>query len=686
MAVKAGQFLVRLPSWRLRSLNLDEVRRQLRSVGEHEHELSIAELGTHPQGLLVTLLFRPDQLGWSTEALRRVVADVLPEASIERFGVDHYYGAAVLDRADAVDTRHVNTLIAESGTEVAPDGPLNTATDYDVLVHIGRYDHRSLLPHGHSRFPAEFLPDRGLWLRAVLVGDRAGTEAERWCYLPREGESFACGCPPEGEHQPDCVPSRWTRLPFRTPAAAGDVHYQVLIYYGIAIVHTHSLDLPVGLVGRQPTATVTFQLTRDYADLDDRLDHHAASFFVSDADAKLVVNQASGPVVAFDLHENAADVASLRARDLLYRIHYPKPGQNVYDEHCSRDQAGFEADLRQLAWTGAELYDALFEGHTRREMFTAFLRQEAAGRGRPPMIQIVHPRRPRLPMVWSAVYGLPLGDDPAEFTLCRSVREYGPGSAPAEIPVVCPYQADHPRSGVVCLFGFWGLGAVLEQLPRAADRLPARREADYDPLSVQLALGPDLAEGIVRSHLGDLRRLPDLCVADLRPAKSQLEDAWRAESMDVVYVLSHCDYRGRPGALAADRVFRFDGYLLAPETIRGWVAEWPRRHWSLRKPLVLLNACHTVERSSRTLSNFVDQFVNGAGASGVVGTEITVDQRVAGLAATELIGALNAGATVGEAVRAMRWALVRRGNLMGLAYTPYSLGNLRLRDARRSSA
>ena len=33
---------------------------------------------------------------------------------------------------------------------------------------------------------------------------------------------------------------------------------------------------------------------------------------------------------------------------------------------------------------------------------------------------------------------------------------------------------------------------------------------------------------------------------------------------------------------------------------------------------------------------------------------------------------------VGQAVREMRWEMLNRGNVLGLAYTPYSLANLHI--------
>jgi hypothetical protein len=676
MAVKAANFLVRVEKNRLQSL--DVVRRHLRQVARSEFDLDLTDIPTDPHGLRVTLVLRERDFRRTLEMLRRTVARVLPGASVEQLGDLREHVGPVHGAADAVDTRHVNTFLAEAGSEVVPDGPLDTATNYDVMLHIGRYDNRSLLLPGLARFPAEFLPDHGLWLRVVLATRETTTPAECDLYLPREGESFTCTCPSGGDHRADCTHEPWLRMPLPVADHPGRFHYEILIYLGIALVYSVHLDVPIGRGTKLPTATPRFRLTTDFADLEDRLGGHDASLFVAEGIQKVVVNRLQGGVVTFHLSDNAADRAAREARRELFRIHYPKDGLNAYDRTGSRGQTGFEADLRGLAFVGARLFNAVFGGQDERWAFGELLRHEARGRGWPPLMQVPQALDDRQPMLWSIVYDLPLGETPDEYILCRSVREYGPEfHSAAEVPVTCPYAAEHPPFDVVCLFGFWGLGAVIEQLPFKSRYLKAER-INYDPLTIQLTVGPEIDDRLVDGHLLDLRGLPDMCVTDehRRPNKKQLQEAWQMANMDLAYVLAHCKYRQDEGDNAVDRLLWFKDYTVGPLD----VGNWTRKRWRQRQPLVLLNTCHSVEHSSKTLTNFVDSFVSEGGASGVVGTETTLAPEVAVLAARELITALNMGATVGQAMRTMRWALVRRGNLMGLTYTPYSLANLRLRS------
>jgi hypothetical protein len=70
-------------------------------------------------------------------------------------------------------------------------------------------------------------------------------------------------------------------------------------------------------------------------------------------------------------------------------------------------------DLRVLANLGARLYDNLFD-----EAYLTMsgqLRAEAAGRGRPPILQVVGLSERTMAIPWALVYDLPVGGNPADY-------------------------------------------------------------------------------------------------------------------------------------------------------------------------------------------------------------------------------------------------------------------------------
>ena len=70
----------------------------------------------------------------------------------------------------------------------------------------------------------------------------------------------------------------------------------------------------------------------------------------------------------------------------------------------------------------------------------------------------------------------------------------------------------------------------------------------------------------------------------------------------------------------------------------------------------------------------------------MIGTEVALEQGLASYFMEHFLGRFVGGATVGHALRDARWHLLGRGNVMGLAYTPYCLSSLRIRANEEISA
>jgi hypothetical protein len=202
-----------------------------------------------------------------------------------------------------------------------------------------------------------------------------------------------------------------------------------------------------------------------------------------------------------------------------------------------------------------------------------------------------------------------------------------------------------------------------------------------DDVAVLAAVGKSLKAQLTERHLHRLRdELHDRVIQPPLLTEEELVAALGPEVMDIVYFYCHCGYEKRSDKAAADRYLELGGYAIEPLDVNMWArTTWPYPHWPRRRPLVVLNGCHTTERSSGTLNSFVPAFAQWGGASGVVGTEITLEQGVASWAMEEVLVRLVQGQSIGAALRQTRWAMLSRGNLMGLAYTPYCLANLVLR-------
>jgi hypothetical protein len=586
-------------------------------------------------------------------------------------------------------SRHLNVLLAEADADQPlPAGHAwRPGIAYDLLVGIGRRAEASLLQGRDSRFPDELLPHRGLWLRAVLSWP-SGSPAVLPIYLPPEGESFSCMCPFGGEHQPSCERLRWARFRLPDPAQDAALAGELVIYYEATAVVVVRILLPAGSSdGGVPRAELVGRLTTTFTDLGS-LAERSASVVASPGYSHVIINGASFLDTPFAASAGPADEAVTTVRNVLYGMHFDTRGSVRYsrlDRSFGKTQAAFEADLRQLAKLGAQLFGALFmqPGSDRwaSRALPDLLRNEARLRGRPPVLQVIDQRFDDGTIPWALVYDLPLGSNTDEYELCRSVKEFGPERGRAgEPPPWCPYP--HPDEDVLCLYGFWGFSCVLDQ-PVLEDSPAARVvSSGSGALCWMLITDPVPKDNVIEDHLTRLEtaRSDVLVTRPIVQTARLLGRELEPETADVVYFYCHCGYETWYTGAAANRYLKIGDFHIQALDIENWARRmWPEPHWPRRRPLVVLNGCHTAEATTCTLNGFVPALIHTARAAGVVGTEITVEQGFACLVGELLLPLLAAGQGVGEALRSVRWTLLHSGNVLGLAYTPFCLANLTLR-------
>jgi hypothetical protein len=101
--------------------------------------------------------------------------------------------------------------------------------------------------------------------------------------------------------------------------------------------------------------------------------------------------------------------------------------------------------------------------------------------------------------------------------------------------------------------------------------------------------------------------------------------------------------------------------------------------WDTVRPLVFINACQSADILPETLLSYVDAFVGGGGAAGMIGTEVMVHQELAQEFAELFFERfVTPGSTTGDALHAARIDFLRSGNLFGLVYTSFCWADLDL--------
>jgi hypothetical protein len=264
----------------------------------------------------------------------------------------------------------------------------------------------------------------------------------------------------------------------------------------------------------------------------------------------------------------------------------------------------------------------------------------------------------------------------------------------------CPEQRSH-GDNTLCPYGFWGLKHIIEQPPS----IPAAENSNASDAISQITIhnGLDLAVGLTRDkqfdaraldgHVTKLSAIPGLRLAPPNPAEDSASLQAMLRTPQFLYFLCHVEGNPQKSDETFLSIGPHDGlpdHRISVYTLNGWMTKagapivdlaW----WRARRPLVFINGCHSANLTPGQMVSFVTAFT-GAGASGVIGTEVSVTLPIATEFAERVLARINQpaapGATqrvpIGEAIRQVRWDLANKGNLLGLAYTPYCLANLQL--------
>lgn len=587
------------------------------------------------------------------------------------------------------EDRFLNLAIVwpTSRRTVPDDRGLASRQRYELRLDIGEESGESLLAGQAEPFPDRRLPHedddgKGDWLEVTVISDDFAFPAKpRALYLPLKGASWVCPCPPGGRHH--CEPEHRGRhlyIPFTAPDEPGPAGMRVFVAYRGNQLQSVTLTTRVAAresPGGATRAFVDYTLTSGFAELADLPERTAAVRVgcLPDGTMSLDVTAQDGPVATFWLSDHQVRDVLKKARAALYDCHAVWQGEgadrrpvNVLDPDNGKPRAALIEDMTKLAKLGWTFLQMIARGRTEREALSRVLREPAE-------IQICREELRHLVFPWGLLYDIPV-ESGASLELCAPGWEQVAQDGSARS---CPAEPNHGLNAL-CPYGFWGYRHFIEQPPSVPRgrrlRLTAGRSGAAPALTVARSnrLDGELAERhltLVGSGFGRVGVYDR--IATLRGA---LVD----DPGDCLYFYGHgrrpeddTEYAG-PTVLEIGHADR-----IVPQDLDAWaVAEgWAR--WEERAPLVFLNGCHTADHDPSAWLGFVDTFT-GLHASGVIGTEITVDQGLASEFAEGFWKLLLAGEEVGPALHRVRMELLRKGNVLGLAYTAYCSAALRLRS------
>ena len=341
-----------------------------------------------------------------------------------------------------------------------------------------------------------------------------------------------------------------------------------------------------------------------------------------------------------------------------------------------RTRSELIADLTALAQAGWDLYSPVMEAL--EETLFAWKHQD-----QPFVIQVTRPDTSSFVLPWGWCYDIPLDSQKKPYDLCPMVEQWD-DSKPLFTGVPRRCSHDHSNGNVLCPFGFIGLRHAIEQQARNDTPVIAIESAprcDFVVAETQKADKP----GALINHVKALRAIAAAAgpKVDLTEAKTR-EDVQRLLGGDVALVYFFCHGKRQ-------NVIDPDTYLavgndepITAHDFEGWLKVWRaklnRWIWSDVRPLIFINACHSLAIEPKTFVTYLDAFITHGHAAGVIGTEVDVPQQLAMDVAEQFFSRLLARThTVETALHEIRMDYLAWGNLFGLEYTPYCWADLHLK-------
>lgn len=340
----------------------------------------------------------------------------------------------------------------------------------------------------------------------------------------------------------------------------------------------------------------------------------------------------------------------------------------------TRQQLG--TALRTLAPLGWDMYAALFAGL--KDVLLSLTQDDTGS----VVLHVARPTGVTLSVPWALLYTIPLYQPAEKLTICPLVAQWD-GHSPLLTgqPTSCPRSGEVSHaSDLLCPFGFLGFRCDIEQLsstehPVLSISAPPGSSVVVAETAYQVdAKALDRHITTIRSYISRMRDVS----TELALGKDQLKQLI-SRDLPLVYFFCHGE---RPNAASPETFLGIGNHdIVRPADLVGWIQEaYVTSHlrvWDRIRPLVFINACHSAELNPEALFNYIDVFVGGGNAAGVIGTEVRVSQDLAmEFAALFFDQLLSPGATVATALRAARLSFLAQGNIFGLNYTPYCWADL----------
>ena len=574
-------------------------------------------------------------------------------------------GPETPQRTTDVRARYVNTWFTDriDGQPFSSDRGLVRSKPYWLQLHIGPLLEESIIVAPRPIDPdLPPIPDEGLLLRVKLFSHDFEIENDT-----HELRLFATGA------------TERLHIALTAPDTVGEARLRAGIYYQNNLVQSFLFHAWVdeyewsGRGNRAIWAEVEYSLSEDLADIT-QLQPRRVNIFVNDSpDGTHMVGVVGTPTegalsVGRDKMKEA--VTEFRARLLTIVMDEQQKYRYGPDNAGGKDQ--FVDDLKTLAYLGNALFRSVFYRDETID-FTRDLRQALAG-AQPAVIQVARLSSDFV-FPWAGIYDQRLTVDREKNQVCLKPLQQATPAAALDTCNAC-LQRHGQDPNTICLSGFWGFRHIVEQ------PLSVVREGQPTSIvrEIKASGAPAASMNVYTGNDFKLRSGHQAWIDALIQQKAgklifsdKLEHVKRGLPQPQQLCYFYCHGGSSPKSLNPWLTVGQDERFMPPD-LYGMALEEGWRFQNVR-PLVLINACHSIEFTPEALSAFLPEFAT-AGASGIIGTEVSVFEPLAVEFGQGLIQAFLDGEPIGPAVQGLRWQLLLKYNVLGLVYTPYCYADL----------
>ncbi|MEX2552340.1 MAG: hypothetical protein WD627_05000 [Actinomycetota bacterium] len=254
----------------------------------------------------------------------------------------------------------------------------------------------------------------------------------------------------------------------------------------------------------------------------------------------------------------------------------------------------------------------------------------------------------------------------------------------------CPLKDADKEEITVCPFGFWGLRYQIEQplqqvKPVESDAVPRELtdEAFNQTNQISRPSGESVRVGAgafpfsrIDKHRRELEAVENLTVDWESERPKVLQLFYKPEGHHLLYFYCHGRDVNESFALQVGPL-NDPQNTISPASIRVEKVRWAKD--GNPQPLVMVIACESLAARPE-VAHQLFEILTEVGASGVIGAEISIAERLGREVGLRLMSSISGGTSVGEALLEMRLSMLRRFNPLGLALTANAPATLHLCD------